>query len=264
MLSVYYFLNESEIIIMTKITITKVAVPAVAVPAVPAVPVPVVDVFIKTLAEFDLELTRSADLLVSVEKLEGDVKDNKAGISRIVWGVLISQDEPVLLGWHDAVRLSWGAKYLFVSGGKLGATAVDTAWSRVMDLLKEAYGYAKPRAETKEAVAKTANRAKENELIAALIAGSSVPELQHKAKALFNKAGDGGKTGKEALQQAKLITKAIDKANSEEANEAKEQLKDIKSAIKELLKVVDDMYILEEARDLLQGSADDMEADALL
>lgn len=102
--------------------------------------------------------------------------------------------------------------------------------------------------------------AEEAQAIAALIEAVPVAELQDRAKALFNKAGDGGKAGKEALAQAKLYTKAIDKATSAEAELLKVQVKEVKDSIRTLLKEVDDLYTLQEVRDLLQGSVYDTEA----
>lgn len=240
------------------------------------VPVSVSDVspvnqFVATLGSFNTEIAKSAGMLVSVERLEGDIADTKAGLVSILYGVLVSQSdsvlagdvyagEPVVLGWHEAVRLSFGDCYKSAKGGTLGDTAVDTAWSRVMKLLSDDYGYTKPKAETKGAEAKSAKRAEEAQAIAALIEAVPVAELQDRAKMLFNKAGDGGKAGKEALAQAKLYTKAIDKATSAEAELLKVQVKEVKDSIRALLKEVDDLYTLQEVRDLLQGSVYDTEA----
>lgn len=240
------------------------------------VPVSVSDVspvnqFVATLGSFNAEIAKSAGMLVSVERLEGDIADTKAGLASIVFGVMVSQcdsvlagdvyaGEPVVLGWHEAVRLSFGDCYKSAKGGTLGDTAVDTAWSRVMKLLSDDFGYTKPKATGKEAEAKSVKRAVEAEKIAALIASAPVEALQDKARSLFNKAGDGGKAGKEALAEAKLITKAIDKASSAEAELLKVQLKDVKDSIRALLKEVDDLYTLQEVRDLLQGSVYDTEA----
>lgn len=233
-----------------------------------------VNVHVATLAEFSGEITKCADMLVSVEKLEGNIEDAKAGISSILYGVFVSQcesvldgrpyeGEPVTLGWFDAVRLDWGVAYNKAKGGKLEAPAINTAFSRSLKLVTNDYGFTKPKAETKESERKSEARAKDNEVIAALIDSASVGELKDKAKSLFNKAGDGGKAGKEALAQAKLITKAIDKATSEEAELVKAQIKEVKDAIKTALKSVDDYYVLSEVRDLLE-SAVVSEIDALI
>lgn len=240
------------------------------------VPVSVSDVkpvnqFVATLGEFSGEIAKSAGMMVSVETMEGDIANTKAGMISIMYGVLVSQcdsvlagdvyaGEPVVLGWHEAVRLSYGDCYRSAKGGTLSDDAVFKAWSRVMVGLSDDYAYVKPKAETKGAEGKAGKRAEEAEAIAALIASAPVAELQDRAKALFNKAGDGGKAGKEALAQAKLITKAIDKATSVEAELLKVQAKEAKDAIRALLKEVDDLYTLHEVRDLLQGSVYDTEA----
>jgi hypothetical protein len=229
-----------------------------------------VNQFVAMLGGFNAEISKSADMLVSVERLEGDLTDTKAGLSSILFGVLVSQcesvlagdvyaGEPVSLGWHDAVRLSWLDAYGSAKGGVLNDKALNMAWSRVMKLLSDDFGYEKPKAVTKEAEAKAGKRAEEAQLLAAYEA-VPVAELKDKAKALFNKAGDGGKQGKEALKEAKLITKAIDKATSAETELLKVQLKAVRADIVALLKQVDDLYTLQEVRDLLQGSVYDTEA----
>jgi hypothetical protein len=231
-----------------------------------------VNQFVATLGSFNAEIAKSAGMLVSVERLEGDIADTKAGLVSIIYGVLVSQSdsvlageiyagEPVVLGWHDAVRLSFGDSYTSAKGGKLSDDAVDKAWSRVMKGLSDDYGYEKPKATGKEAEAKSAKRAEEAQAVAALIASAPVAELQDRAKMLYNKVPDlKGKQAQEALAQAKLYTKAIDKANSAEAELLKVQVKDVKDSIRTLLKEVDDLYTLQEVRDLLQGSVYDTEA----
>ncbi len=239
------------------------------------VPVSVSDVkpvnqFVAMLGGFNAEISKSADMLVSVERLEGDLTDTKAGLSSILFGVLVSQcesvlagdvyaGEPVSLGWHDAVRLSWLDAYGSAKGGVLNDKALNMAWSRVMKLLSDDFGYEKPKAATKEAEAKAGKRAEEAQLLAAYEA-VPVAELKDKAKALFNVAGDGGKQGKEALKEAKLITKAIDKATSAEAELLKVQVKEVKDSIRDLLKRTDDFYVLAEVQELLLGSVNDTEA----
>jgi hypothetical protein len=229
-----------------------------------------VNQFVATLGEFNGAISKSADMLVSVERLEGDLTDTKAGLSSILFGVLVSQcesvlagdvyaGEPVLLGWHEAVRLSWLDAYGSAKGGVLNDKALNVAWSRVSKLLSDDFGYEKPKAVTKEAEAKATKRAEEAQLLAAYQA-VPVAELKDKAKALFNVAGDGGKQGKEALKEAKLITKAIDKATSAEAELLKEQVKEVKDSIRDLLKRTDDLWVLHEVNDLLRGSVNDTEA----
>jgi len=231
-----------------------------------------VNQFVATLGEFKSELTKSADMLVSVEVSENDIDNKKAGIASILYGVLVSQSdsvlageiyagEPVVLGWHEAVRLSFGDCYKSARGGKISDDAVDKAWSRVMKLLSDDYAYVKPKAETKGAELKSVKRAEEKQAIAALIASAPVAELQDRAKALYNKVPElKGKTAQEALKQAKLYTKAIDTATSAEAELLKVQVKDVKDSIRTLLKEVDDLYTLQEVRDLLQGSVYDTDA----
>jgi hypothetical protein len=231
-----------------------------------------VNQFVATLGEFKSELIKSADMLVSVEVSESDIDNKKAGIASILYGVLVSQSasvlageiyagEPVVLGWHDAVRLSFGDCYKSARGGKISDDAVDKAWSRVMKLLSDDYAYVKPKAETKGAEAKSAKRAEEAEAVAALIAEVPVAELQDRAKWLYNKVPElRGGEAKEALAQAKLYTKAIDKATSAEADALKAKLKTMRADIVALVKQVDDAYVLGEVLEMLQGSVYDTEA----
>jgi hypothetical protein len=168
--------------------------------------------------------------------------------------------EPVLLGWHEAVRLSWLDAYGSAKGGGLNEKALNMAWSRVSTLLSDTFGYEKPKAETKGAEAKAGKRAEEAEAIAALVDAMPVAELQDRAKALYNKVPElKGKQAQEVLKEAKLITKAIDKATSAEVELLKVQLKDVKDTIRTLLKEVDDLYTLQEVRDTLQGAVYDAE-----
>jgi hypothetical protein len=228
-----------------------------------------VNQFVATLGEFHDDIAKSASMMVSVEKMEGDIADTKAGMISILYGVLVSQcesvlngdtyaGEPVSFGWHEAVRMSYGDCYRSAKGGTLSDDAVDKAWSRSMAGLSDDYGYVKPKAETKGAELKSAKRAEENEAIAALIASVPVAELQDRAKAQYNKVPElKGKAAQEALKEAKLLTKAIDKATSAETELLKAQAKEAKETIRALLKEVDDLYVLHEVRDLLQGSVFD-------
>lgn len=231
-----------------------------------------VNQFVATLGEFHDDIAKSAGMMVSVEKMEGDIADTKAGLISIMYGVLVSQcdsvlngdiyaGEPVGFGWHEAVRMSYGDCYRSAKGGTLSDDAVDKAWSRVMVGLSDDYAYVKPKAETKGAELKSAKRQQEAQAVAALIASAPVAELQDRAKSLYNKVPElKGKQAQEALKEAKLITKAIDKATSAETELLKEQVKQVKEAIRTALKEVDDLYVLQEVRDLLQGSVYDNEA----
>lgn len=215
-----------------------------------------VNQFVATLGEYALDISHSADMLVSVEKLEGNIADTKAGISSILWGVLVSQtepNEPVALGWHEAVRLSWGDEYRSAKGGALSDDAVNMAWSRVMKLLADDYGYVKPKAETKGAEAKAEKRAKQAELLAAYEA-VPVADLKSQAKALYNKAGDGDK---EAKKQADLIIKAIDLKSKSFDTELKASLKLVRSEIIALVKQVEDLSILNDVAEALASAVMD-------
>lgn len=223
-----------------------------------------VNQFVATLGEFKSEISQSADMLVSVEKLEGNIADTKAGLGSIVYGVLVSQapsvlagdvyaGEPVVLGWHDAVRLSFGDSYKSAKGGMLSDDAVNMAWSRVMKLLADDYGYVKPKAETKGAEAKAEKRAKQAELLAAYEA-VPVADLKSQAKALYNKAGDGDK---EAKKQADLIIKAIDLKSKSFDTELKASIKLVRSEIIALVKQVEDLSILNDVAEALASAVMD-------
>jgi len=231
-----------------------------------------VNQFVATLNEYHDDIAKSANMMVSVEKMEGDIADTKAGMLSILYGVLVSQcesvlnggvyaGEPVSFGWHEAVRMSYGDCYRSAKGGKLSDDAVDKAWSRSMTGLSNDYSYVKPKAETKSAELKSAKRAEEAEKIAALISSVPVAELQDRAKAQYNKVPElKGKEAQEALAQAKLYTKAIDKATSAEAEALKAKVKTVKSEVLAMLKQVDDYSVLLDVADLLRGSVNDTEA----
>ena len=231
-----------------------------------------VNQFVATLGEFSADITKSAEMLVGIEKQEDTITNTKAGLASILYGVLVSQcdsvlagdvyaGEPVSFGWFEAVRLSWEGAYNSARGGKLEDVAVRKAWSRGFGMVTDDYGMKKPVAETKGAEAKSAKRAEEKEAIAALIASVPVAELQDRAKAQYNKVPElKGKAQAEALKEAKFLTKAIDTATSAEVELLKVQVKDVKDSIRALLKEVDDLYTLQEVRDLLQGSVYDTEA----
>lgn len=206
-----------------------------------------VNQFVELLGEQAHDISQTADMLVSVERLEGNIADTKAGISSILWGVLVSQGEPVLLGWHDAVRLSWIDAYRSAKGGTLSDDACKMAWSRTMKFLSDDYGYTKPTAVGKDAEAKATKRAQEADLIAAYVS-KPVTELKAEAKELFNRAGDGDK---EAKKQADLIIKAIDKVNSQASDEMKAKLKSMRADIVALVKEVDDINVLRDVADVL-------------
>jgi hypothetical protein len=228
-----------------------------------------VNQFVATLGEFTADITKSAEMLAAVEKQEDTITNTKAGLSSILYGVLVSQcesvldgkpyaGEPVLFGWFEAVRLTWEGAYNSARGGNLEDTAIRKGWSRAFGCVSDDYGMKKPVAETKGAEAKSAKRAEEKQAIAALIAEVPVAELQDRAKSLYNKVPElKGKAQAEALKEAKFLTKAIDTATSAETELLKEQVKQAKDDIRALLKEVADLYVLQEVRDLLQGAHDD-------
>ena len=228
-----------------------------------------VNQFVATLGEFNADITKSAEMLAAIEKQEDTITNTKAGLSSILYGVLVSQapsvldgdvyaGEPVLFGWFEAVRLTWEGAYNSARGGNLEDTAIRKAWSRAFGWVTEDYGMKKPVAETKGAEAKSAKRAEEKEAIAALIASVPVAELQDRAKAQYNKVPElKGKAQAEALKEAKFLTKAIDTATSAETELLKVQVKQVKDDIRALLKEVADLYVLQEVRDMLQGAHDD-------
>jgi hypothetical protein len=218
--------------------------------------IPAVDAFDAVLAEQSADIEKVADMLVSVERAESDVMNTSAGIADLMYGVLISQGEPVGLGWYDVVRLSFGDAYRSAKGGAILDNSVNQAWSRVFKLVSDAYGLTKPKAEGADAERKAEQRAKQAELLAAY-ESLDVVDLKDKAKALYNKAGDGDKA---ARKEADLIVKAIDIRNKEQSNKLKEESKALKVNITALLKQVTDVSVLGEVLDLLQGSVDDNES----
>jgi hypothetical protein len=217
-----------------------------------------VNQFVELLSEFDADISSVASNVAELYRADSELESIGVRVADTLYSVLVSQGE-LKLGWFDAVRLNFGVAYKAV---KTGASdeAVRKAWSRAFGLVSEAYTIEKPKAESSDAVTKSAKRAEESEKVAALIASAPVAELQDRAKALFNKAGDGGKAGKEALAEAKLVTKAIDKATSAEADRLKAQVKEVKDSIRDLLKRTDDFYVLAEVQELLLGSVNDTEA----
>jgi len=217
-----------------------------------------VNQFVELLSEFDADINSVASNVAELYRADSELESIGVRVADTLYSVLVSQGE-LKLGWFDAVRLNFGVAYKAVKTGS-SDEAVRKAWSRAFGLVSEAYTIEKPKAESTDAVAKSAKRAEESEKVAALIASAPVAELQDRAKALFNKAGDGGKAGKEALAEAKLYTKAIDKATSAEADKLKAQVKEVKESIRDLLKRTDDFYVLSEVQELLLGSVNDTEA----
>ena len=219
-----------------------------------------VDAFDAVLAEQLVDIGRVADMLVSVERAESDVLNASAGIADLLYGVLISQGEPCSLGWYDAVRLAWGDAYRKAKGANVLDNTVNQGWSRSFKLVSDAYGLSKPKAETAGAEKKAEQRAKQEEKMAAYI-DKPVQELKDKARALFDKAADGGKDAPKLRAEANLISKVIEKQASE-ANKAQAELvKELKASIKELLKEVSDTVVLAEVGSMLQGSVDDSQAE---
>jgi hypothetical protein len=221
------------------------------IPAVTAV-----GAFDAVVAEQSTDIVRVADMLVSVERAESDVMNTSAGIADLMYGVLISQGEPVGLGWYDAVRLSFGDAYRSVKGDAILDNSVNQAWARVFKLVSDSYGLTKPKAEGVDAERKAEQRAKKAELLAAYET-LDVVELKDKAKALYNKAGDGDKKAK---KEADLVVKAIELRTKEQSAKLKEESKALKVNITALLKQVTDISVLGEVLDLLQGSVDDAES----
>ena len=188
-----------------------------------------VNQFVELLSEFDADISSVASNVAELYRADSEIESIGVRVADTLYSVLVSQGE-LKLGWFDAVRLNFGVAYKSVKTGA-SEEAVRKAWSRAFGLVSEAYTIEKPKAESSDAVTKSAKRAEESEKVAALIASAPVAELQDRAKALFNKAGDGGKAGKEALAEAKLYTKAIDKATSAEAELLKVQLKAVRADV---------------------------------
>ena len=224
-----------------------------------ALTIPAVDAFDAVLAEQSADIEKVADMLVSVERAESDVINTSAGIADLMYGVLISQGEPVGLGWYDVVRLSFGDAYKSAKGGAILDNSVNQAWSRVFKLVSDAYGLTKPKAEGADAERKAEQRAKQAELLAAY-ESLDVVELKDKAKALYNKAGDGDKA---ARKEADLVVKAIELRSKEENSKRKDSVKAMKKIISELLKQVDDLAVLSDIQVLLEGAVDDSTVDYL-
>ena len=217
-----------------------------------------VNQFVAMLGEYTDDITAVASSVAELYRADSEIESLGVRVADTLYPVLVSQGD-LTLGWFDAVRLSFGEAYRAV---KTGASdeAVRKAWSRAFGLVTDLYSIEKPKAESTDAVTKSVKRAEESEKVAALIASAPVAELQDRAKALFNKAGDGGKAGKEALAEAKLVTKAIDKATSAEADRLKAQVKELKDSIRDLLKRTDDFSVLADVQELLLGSVNDTEA----
>lgn len=227
-----------------------------------------VNQFVAMLGDFNAEISLIASNVAELYRADSEIESIGVRVADSLYGVLVSQcdsvlagdvyaGEPVSFGWFEAVRLEFGGAYKVVKAGA-SDEAVRKAWSRAFALVTEDYGMKKPVAETKGAELKSAKRAEENEAIAALIASVPVAELQDRAKAQYNKVPElKGKAAQEALKEAKLLTKAIDKATSAETELLKAQAKEAKETIRALLKEVDDLYVLHEVRDLLQGSVFD-------
>jgi hypothetical protein len=221
---------------------------------------PAVEQFDAIIAEQLGDITKSADMLVSVEKWEGDIEATKAGIASVLYGVLISQGEPMTLGWFDVVRVHWLGVYNTAKGGSLTQSGLDNAWSRAFKLVYDAYGLTKPKAETKDAEKKAVQRAKQAEKLAAYEA-VPVEQLQSEVRKLFDVAGDiKNPNRKEAKKQADDLVKVIDAKMKASDDAIKEELKNTKAEIKELLKDANDIEVLYEVLQLLQGASYDMDA----
>ena len=187
------------------------------------------------------DITKSAEMLVSVERAEGDIADKKAGLSSLLYGVLVSQGEPMTNGWFEMVRLQWRGVYNTAKGGMLNDGALDTAWSRVFKMVSDDYGLTKPKAETKDAEKKAVQRQKQAELLAAY---EDVPidDIKAQVKDLFTKAGDGDEKAKAEANKLSKVVKALTKA---ETDEAKARMKEVKAEITKLVKECDNLDVLE-------------------
>ena len=224
--------------------------------------VPLVNQFDDVMALQLADITTSAELLVSVEQLEGDTADKKAGLSSLLYGVLISQGEPVTFAWFELVRVTWQGIYLSAKGGKLSDNALEVAWSRVLKLVSDDYGLTKPKAETADAKKKAEQREVKAQELKELVASyEAVPidDIKSEIKALFNVVADGGDAGKVAKKEADKLVKVVEKLTKSESEELKAEQKAVKDKIKELLKNVSDIYVLRDVMDMLQGAVYDVE-----
>jgi len=206
---------------------------------------PAVDLFDAIIAEQVADITASAESLVSVERFEGDIADRKAFISSALYGVLISQGEPVTFAWYEIVRLEWRKAYNVAKGGGLSDSGLDNAWARAAKLVNDDYGISKPSSKSNDAEKKAEQRKKQEELIAEYV-DTPVADIRSEIKELYLQAGDGNK---DAKKQADKLVKVVDALTKAEVDEAKSYLKDTKKVLAQLLKECDDIEVLERVRD---------------
>ena len=228
------------------------------------VDVPLVNQFDAVMALQLDDITKSAEMLVAIERWTDDIKSTSAGVAGLVYGVLISQGERdvVTYAWWDLVGIQWKAQYNIARGGGLADNALDVAWSRACALVFEEYGLTKPKAETADAKKKAEQRevkAKELKELVASYEAVPIDDIKSEIKALFNVVADGGDAGKVAKIEADKLVKVVEQLTKSESEELKVEQKAVKDKIKELLKNVSDIYVLRDVMDMLQGAVYDTE-----
>ena len=238
---------------------------AVTVQGAPIAPVVVpVDVFAESMAELKNDIRFIAQAVSDIYNIEStatlsiEAKQNQ--IASTLKDALESENgigEPVSFAFHEAVRLSFGDEYRVIKVG-VSDEAVRKAWSRAFQCCADIFDMKKPSSENAESIARKALRAKTEQATMLQYEAVPVETLREKAKALFNKAGDGDKKAK---VEAEKILRVVDVRTKVEREQLDSEVKALKKSIAESLKKVDDVSVLSDILVMLEGAVMDAEAD---
>ena len=214
-----------------------------------------VNAFDAILAEQASDITKCADMLVSVEKWESDAESTQAGIGVILHDVLMSQGD-LALGWYDAVRLAFSDAYGVARGASVSDEAKRKAWSRAFGLTS----LEKPKAQSDAAIAKAEQREKskaEQEKLLASVSNMSYEEVREQAKGLYEQAAqvalNDAKASKAKSDEAKRLLAVADKMIKAEAKAVKDEAKNLKASIRDALSKCNNVHVLGEVLMMLQA-----------
>lgn len=231
----------------------------VTIPVVPALPV---DVFAEVMAELQTDISDVAYTIFNIEKSE---LNGGHHIGSVLHEVLTSQGV-LTYGFFEAVRLSFGDAYLKLSPASADSS-VRSAWSRSFGYVTEYFTmevdgkrvpFTKPVSANPESIARAVAREKAQGELLVAYEGIPVETLREKAKALFNRAGDGDKKAK---VEAEKILRVVDVRTKVEREQLDSEVKSLKKSIAESLKRVDDISVLSDILVMLEGAVMDAEAE---
>lgn len=161
--------------------------------------------------------------------------------------------DPTFDQW-EAGRLQWVSGYVEANPANTG-NAADKAWNRFAGLLDEFFGLVKPKAVSVAAEKKRAEREKKQKELLAKHGDLTPTMIRAQMEAAYQTLAKNP-TNKEAMKQVKELDKVLKVKQSAENKELGEELKALRSAVKEAVGKCIDIGLLESVLAALTEAAE--------